>query len=57
MGLFEIYLAGVLIFCGVGTVDCLKNPPTRVYSTGECVAGSAVTGVVWPIAVPLAIIL
>jgi len=52
MGLFEIYLAGVLLFGGAATVNnCVIEKPTRVISKGECYTMNAIAGIAWPVAV------
>ena len=56
MGLFEIYLAGLLLFGGYGAGHCIGEGGNHAVGPGPCVVLTSAAAVVWPISVPAAII-
>lgn len=52
MGLFEIYLAGVLVFGSYGAGYCIGEGGNHAVGPAPCVLATSLGAVVWPLAVP-----
>lgn len=56
MGLFEIYLAGVLLFGGFGAGYCIGEGGNHALGPAPCVVSTTAGSLVWPISIPAAVI-